>query len=86
MLPKRSKKRNQNRTNTETTDKAATVAEQSSTGAPDKAPSKKGVSKKKDAPKAKKTLRQPHPRRLPPNPSARLRRHAPRAKARRSWK
>ena len=39
----------------ETNDKAATVAEQGAHVAPAKAPSKKGASQKKSAPKAKKS-------------------------------
>ena len=41
-------------TNAETNDKAAAVAEQGATAAPEKAPSKKGASQKKGAPKANK--------------------------------
>ncbi|MGA2598528.1 MAG: DUF3489 domain-containing protein, partial [Bryobacteraceae bacterium] len=44
-------------TNTETTDKAAAVAEQGATVAPEKAPSKKATSQKKAAPKGKKNAK-----------------------------
>jgi hypothetical protein len=49
-------------TNTETNDKAATVAEQGAHVAPEKAPSKKGASKKKGAPKAKKSAKAAAPK------------------------
>jgi hypothetical protein len=42
---------------TNTTDKAATVAPQGAHVAPEKAPAKKGASQKKGAPKAKKTAK-----------------------------
>ena len=42
-------------TNAETSDKAATAAEQGAPGAPDKAPSKKGASRKKSSSKAKES-------------------------------
>src|SRR5713226_2578948 len=44
-------------TNVEATDKAAAVAEQGAHGAPEKAPSKKGASHKKGAPKGEKTAK-----------------------------
>ena len=44
-------------TNTETRNKAATVAEQGAHVAPETAPSKKGTSKKRGAPKAKKSAK-----------------------------
>ncbi len=44
-------------TNAETNDKAAAVAEQGAQVAPEKAPSKKGASKKDGAPKAKKAAK-----------------------------
>ena len=44
-------------TNAETTDKAAAVAEQGATVAPEKAPSKKATSQKKAAPKGKKNAK-----------------------------
>jgi hypothetical protein len=44
-------------TNAETNDKAATVAEQGAHVAPSKAPSEKGASRKKGAPKAKKSTK-----------------------------
>ena len=44
-------------TNAETNDKAAAVAEQGATVAPEKAPSKKGASQKKGAPKPKKSAK-----------------------------
>ena len=44
-------------TNAETTDKAAAVAEQGATVAPEKAPSKKATSPKKAAPKGKKNVK-----------------------------
>ena len=44
-------------TNAETTDKATAVAEQGAQVAPEKAPSKKGASKKRGAPKAKKSAK-----------------------------
>ena len=44
-------------TNAETNDKAAAVAEQGATAAPQKASSKKGARQKKGAPKAKKTAK-----------------------------
>ena len=49
-------------TNAETNDKAAAVAEQGATVAPEKAPSKKGASQKKGAPKAKKSAKAAAPR------------------------
>lgn len=48
-------------TNTETDDKAAAVAEQGATVAPEKAPSKKGASQKKGTPKAKKSAKAAKP-------------------------
>jgi hypothetical protein len=44
-------------TNLETNDRAAAVAEQGAQVAPEKAPSKKGASQKKGAPKAKKSAK-----------------------------
>ena len=44
-------------TNTETPDKAATVAEQGAHVAPEKVPSKKGASQKKGAPKGQKAAK-----------------------------
>jgi hypothetical protein len=49
-------------TNAETNDKAAAVAEQGATVAPEKAPSKKGASHKKGAPKAKKSAKTAAPK------------------------
>ena len=49
-------------TNAETNDKAAAVAEQGATVAPEKAPSKKGASQKKGAPKAKKSAKAAAPK------------------------
>jgi hypothetical protein len=53
------------------TDKAAAVAAQGTHDAPEKAPSKRVASKKKGAPKAKKTARLPKPRLPPRAPKAR---------------
>jgi hypothetical protein len=47
---------------TTTADQAATVAEQGAPVAPEKAPSKKGASQKKGAPKATKSAKQPAPK------------------------
>ena len=49
-------------TNAETNDKAAAVADQGANVAPEKAPSKKGASQKKGAPKAKKSAKAAAPR------------------------
>ena len=49
-------------TNAETNDKAAALAEQGAHVAPEKAPSKKGASQKKGAPKAKKSAKAPAPK------------------------
>jgi hypothetical protein len=56
---------------THATDKAAAVAAQGTHDAPEKAPSKRVASKKKGAPKAKKTARLPKPRLPPRAPKAR---------------
>ena len=49
-------------TNVEATEKAAAVAEQGANVAPEKAPSKKGARRKKNAPKAKKTAKTAAPK------------------------
>jgi len=49
-------------TNAETNEKAAAVAEQGATAAPEKAPSKKRASQKKGAPKAKKSAKAAAPK------------------------
>jgi hypothetical protein len=67
-MRKPAQKRTNNMTNAETTNKAATVAEQGAHVAPAKASSKKGASQKKGAPKAKQSTKAA-PKKKAPKPA-----------------